>query len=331
MTHNAMQLGFDAGTVFQVPVKEDEFTRLAMNDHLRKSETARILETMQAAGCRRPLLVKGAALAPLWPSPALRDMEDIDLVVEKKDVRKVKNLLSKLGWQRTDVGWRHGSGFHLDLSVPARPFACHVFDNSIEHPTWGGIAAIPTESDHLLLIAVHAARNRGLRIWRDLCDATLLVGDDESVLSQAREVSRKFDRKAVLEAFLFTWHRLMEFGSDDVLPPDSRRTASLYLQMATDPISVFGFNAISSLFVSPVDFAKGVVRTASERGPRDAGERDPVLGDLPGRGSIQRQWLKVRLVGRLAAAGKLAYYRRLVKAGRQAFRAGKVFSHADQP
>ncbi len=330
MTHNAIKAGFGAERLFAEPVSDALFARLALNDHLRRSEIGKVLHAFGRAGCDRAMLVKGAALAPFWPSPALREMEDADLVVASADAAKACGALEGLGWRRTDVGWSHPCGLHLDLSVPKTPLALRMFDNAEPHSEWRGIAALPRPADHVVLIAVHAARNRGLRIWRDLCDATVLLEGGEGVRSGARAVAAEFGRTLELEAFLAAYDRLMRFRGGSRTDGDAKALAALYLAMACDPVSVFGFNALSSTLVTPGEFLGGIARTiAGAKSP--AGERDPAFGELPGRGSFARQWIKLRWIARLASTGRLAHYRRLVARGRRAFAAGKVFSDADRP
>jgi len=327
MAHHAIDTGFAVERLFD-PVPSVDFARLGVNHLLRVRERDRAFDAFRAAGIGKAMLVKGAALAPFWPSPALRDMEDIDIVVARDYVAAAAGALASVGWKRHEFGWRHASGCLLDLAVPESPFARAMFDRAEPHPLLGRDDVFsPCAADHLVLVAVHAARNRGLRIWRDMADATLLADAADEALSIARDHGKLAEAAAFLDVFRFA----MEHGRATASPfadDRARRLADLYRTMLADPISVFGLNALTGLSLSPVEFLRALGRSLGRArnasvGP---GQIDPAFGEVPGASNFARQGIKVRWIWHLARSGRLAHYLRVLRASNAAFAAGKVFA-----
>jgi len=64
-------------------------------------ETARLVESLRAAGIRRVVL-KGAALAPtVYPDPALRNFADIDILVGAENLARAAEVVRHIGYPST--------------------------------------------------------------------------------------------------------------------------------------------------------------------------------------------------------------------------------------
>ncbi len=83
------------------PVADWLRARAAQHAHanrVRATVLAEILTALQAAGIEA-LVLKGAALAHIaYPSPGLRPMGDVDVLVSRKRVREAQALLARLGF-----------------------------------------------------------------------------------------------------------------------------------------------------------------------------------------------------------------------------------------
>src|SRR5690606_11767473 len=66
---------------------------LGTNYSKRQRILLALVQSFARAGIARVMLIKGAALAPLYSSPALRDMADIDMVVASADSPKACEVL----------------------------------------------------------------------------------------------------------------------------------------------------------------------------------------------------------------------------------------------
>jgi hypothetical protein len=72
-----------------------------------------------------PLVIKGASLAPRYPDPALRPMDDVDMILPDRQIDDALRHLAPYGWQphtppdrrRFQVDVTHSSmpGLHIDL------------------------------------------------------------------------------------------------------------------------------------------------------------------------------------------------------------------------
>lgn len=339
MVHHAVELGFSAEHLFAPPPAVD-FARLGINHLLRARERDRALDAMRAEGAGRAMLVKGAALAPFWPSPALREMEDIDLVVAPDRAAAAARALAGAGWHRHEFGWRHAaSGCLLDLSVPRTDLARAIFERAQTHPLLGrDDVALPLPSDHLVLIAVHAARNRGLRLWRDLCDAATVLGiapdAGAAALATAVQFGKQAETRALLRLLQITmWPESLNAPPVSVDDKRGQQLGDLYIHMRTDPISVFGLNALAGLSLSPAAMARAgwrsLRRAGTSSGSSAPGQLDPAFGAVPGAGDLSRQGIKLRWMWHLLKAGRLRHYVRLLRASDRAFDAGKVFDDAE--
>jgi hypothetical protein len=109
----------------------------------RLAET--LLEPLAAAGLE-PLFFKGASIAPLYPAPGLRPMDDIDLVLPPEQHPAALEVLKQAGWLRGAVG----PGIHHEVGL--------------RHP---GLPGLPIEVHHAF--ATWRRRSSGVTaqsLWR---------------------------------------------------------------------------------------------------------------------------------------------------------------------
>ncbi|MCC6548362.1 nucleotidyltransferase family protein [Candidatus Sumerlaeota bacterium] len=308
----------------------------------------RVLSALSVAGVQKVLLIKGAALAPLYEAPATRQMCDADLVVAPGDLAIARTTLAAEKFiahhQDSNEVWHDAaSGFHIDLQQLATPLAHGIFERATPHPCYRhiGNVAIPTRGDHLLLIAIHAARNGGNRIWRDVCDANLLLEG----ATKADSVCGAF---AAAEEFKTGYIQAAAFFDfvDEVSPEPSGQpvrspilndnpvvnaTLSLYRELSTGSMPPVALNLVA---VSTRPMSEHIARLMRAR-DSDGGnssqwaETDPVMGTMAGGGTFARQMTKFKVLLHLWRSGELQHYRRLVEMQNIARAGNTVFQAPD--
>lgn len=282
------------------------------------------LRILQESGIRRALLFKGAALSPLYPSPALRQMSDADIALLPDERLIAEAALQNAGWalyrfQDSRVV-RHPSGFLLDSHPIEGDVAHAIFERATPHPVCPAPACIPSLEDHLMIIACHAAENRGFRIWRDVCDAHLLID------SGARGMSCEGWGNSSRVALAALLHFLNQHS-----PPSKRgllrlpeldrqerhRAAVLYhayrhvAVWPGSPVALRMLLPLRGLISQPWMFAGGLHR--SRANPGDSWfERDPVLGDLPVPGDPRRHLVRLHALLSLMKSGRFCHYWRVL-------------------
>jgi hypothetical protein len=349
-------MGMDWSLVFSRQssgTRKQEWERTAVADIRRRGIVRALLERMAEAGVGRVMLIKGAALAPLYPSSALRRMSDIDFAVGKRDVPAVERILAALGctphrFENARI-WRHPSGLLMDIHIPGNAWSLGVFDRAEPHACFPGLNRVchPRPADHLLLVAFHAARNAGSRLWRDVCDAQLLlpcIAEAERVQLAGLLADLPATNTPVVAFFRF----LNQFASPPFPLPERPSGAwsqqqeqdgavfvRLYRALAVETNSPGILHLLRFTLQSPRKLAVLLWWRIRDSFARGAGqprmgrkdttsqiawrERDPVLGDLAPRGSWARQFLKGRLVVELIASGRFRRYWRLLQLQRKLF------------
>ncbi len=161
------------------------YTNLVHNFHL--FEHAQTLIKMARKGGVPLVLLKGASFAGwLYPSPALRPMGDLDILVRSEDLAYVAHLAKELGYQShqsTDhaLSLQHRKTrtyLELHTSLTSCPDyvgvdAGSLIDRSI--PTVHLAARTLALEDHLLHLCLHGSFQHGLRQPAvNACDAYLL-------------------------------------------------------------------------------------------------------------------------------------------------------------
>lgn len=342
LVHNAIQSGADGARLFgdspAAPcLPRASYRSLATNYYLRRKALTDLFEAMAAAGIARLLLIKGAALAPLYPSPALRDMEDVDLVVEASDLPRAAEALRAQGWTHRPSSWAHPGGCLLDLQrADSLRGGGAILDRAQPHPTFGARLPVllPRPADHLVLLALHAARHRGLRIWREMCDAQLLLdnGRRAGVAREALDIATACGAapaSAALLRLLNRWSCPVDAlpdspadGWNDALEEACNLHLAVYEQLMVDRISEFGFISVANLVLpfprlvrASGRALRGIVSAGRRRTNAAAGvsQRDPQFGDLPPLDSFQRQWIKMRVLLHTIRRGQFRHYLRLLR------------------
>lgn len=114
-----------------------------------------------------PILIKGWAVARLYPQPALRPYGDIDLLIRRRDLARAKDVVNQQA--RDCVVDFHAPTFELadrsleDLYRRSQLVACG--DEQVR---------VLSPEDHFALLAVHLLKHGAWRpLW--LCDVALLL------------------------------------------------------------------------------------------------------------------------------------------------------------
>lgn len=119
-----------------------------------------------------PVVLKGEALRALYPQPESRTSLDEDLLVEKKDYKKLVEELEAAGFEEVDPGGddKHwvNKKFSVYFEVHFKPFADEkiyekwngVFEKSLEKTVKNpnGIVAL-SRTDGLIFLILHAAKH----------------------------------------------------------------------------------------------------------------------------------------------------------------------------
>jgi len=193
---------------------EHEAIRQKVITVLTQREIGRVLAALAAAGVG-VLLMKGASLSHShYPLPHLRPHDDVDLLVERRDLERIDGVMQKLGYKRpntvtgeivmhqlayirTDAqGVEHT--FDLHWKISNRPVFAGCFSHaelsnrSIALPALGDAARGLAPVDALLLVCIHRVghhRHNERLIW--LYDIHLLAtgfsfAEEEQFLERAK-------------------------------------------------------------------------------------------------------------------------------------------------
>ena len=367
--HHCTQSGVSFDHIFLPPppsakLNAPSFSELAMADFRRRQILQKALVAFQKCGVERVLLIKGSALGPLYPSPALRQMCDADLVVEPDDFNAASQALEKIGCKKRffddDILWTHPSKLMFDLHAPDTPLTRRVFDRAVPHPSYKEFPKVfaPRRSDHLIVLAKHTARDGGGRIWRDICDAHVALQSDSALQApqKALDDASEMEDGVVVSAFFRFINQHSPASIKLPTQPASNNTQSprwastqerlcqryvwLYEEMAADPISPSLLNLLRFTQRSPRDTIqiwaqrivqkaspskKATARSAAQPKPSKVAERDPILGDLPAQGRLGRIGLKTRLLFEMIRSGHFARYRKILQTQQ------KISQHSGKP
>ncbi len=209
---NLARAGLDPATEPELPRLLGLVRRTWAQNQRRFHALAQLLPDLAAADIH-PILVKGAALASTtYPSPGLRPMEDVDLLVAPSDrertlevlvargftiadrtVREPANELGAIGPDELDhleidLHWR----LNQHLALPDGHAADReLWARAVDFELAGGVAAKHlAAADELLVTLVHGMISPGTAPLRWIADATWLVAtapiDWEVLVDQAR-------------------------------------------------------------------------------------------------------------------------------------------------
>ncbi|MCC5877472.1 MAG: nucleotidyltransferase family protein [Candidatus Sumerlaeia bacterium] len=207
---NAEHAGIPFGTIFTqgesgtppIPVGSDCIKSfLARQMHLSS-----LAKAFREIGLSRVVPIKGAAVSLRMDSPPLRLMCDIDLLIPMTDLEKAASAMKQAGWSRCSersLGFRHQSGWQVDLQAPVRPLGEAILwagSEGAEQPYYHA----PVEYQ-VAFLAIHCFQGHGEKIWRDVADyrALRFAGDwDEDRWNHARNLAKKSNHLQVVDAFV---------------------------------------------------------------------------------------------------------------------------------
>lgn len=318
-------MGIDWNSVF---ADEKPDPRRAVLDHYARSRALKdALDALGEAGIRAVLL-KGAALAFFYESPALRPMCDVDILVAGADWQRAGEALRVSGWTPSEGisgVFIDANGYQADVQRPDSAFGELILKHAQRRHARGGNFWVPARSHLLLLTAVHAALHHGERIWRDVCDARLLLAE-EYMGERMREAVASVREDGVGEAVagFFSFLRGM-----DTLPPgliadlaelggkEAARLAKLYEIMAGENSAPAALHLARRVMRPPTD-KLGCLKIAGKR-------KKNVAATLSGSGEVELEYLsQLSRASRvcLAASGalRLMWQGRLWHHGRLALR-----------
>lgn len=192
-------------------------------DLLRGRVLERVAAALSADGLTA-MLVKGAALALTVYPPGSRSMNDVDLLVRRRDRARAIRALERAGFVRHPARDRPFSGerlgeaqFTVDCGVIPSVVEVHtsldkiaprplsgrgLFERAQPAPSAKPLAGllVPSPEDHALLVAIHAAGNE-LRHAIGLLDMELLL---RSGLDRRALVARSREARLTSVMFLVT-------------------------------------------------------------------------------------------------------------------------------
>ncbi len=143
------------------------FRLLTLQAGIHQTKIQRIFRLMRAEGVE-PILLKGWAIARLYPQPALRPYGDIDLLVSPRDFRAAKRVIESESARGCWVD------LHAEISELAHVASADLFSRS-ELVTCGDEQVrVLSAEDHFALLAIHLLKHGAWRpTW--LCDLGLLL------------------------------------------------------------------------------------------------------------------------------------------------------------
>jgi hypothetical protein len=329
--HHLRSAGVPAERLFPDPEKgsalREQSLKLGPLYYFRRSLVTQALKAIADAGTGPVMLIKGAALESLYPSPALRQMCDLDVVVPADSAKDAGAALGTLGWTRRAYPaselWQHESGLMIDIHWPHSESDESMLRDAVPHPSAGGGILWPRPGHHLALLSAHAARNCGNRLWRDVCDAQALLSHASGdVCSEALGFAERCGLRGTTASFLAFLGRHCD--PPVALPAEvetaaDRNLIQLYEEMGVEEASPAALNLLRFTIFR----GRGVSGGAAEESGDLSGwaERDPLAGVLPARGSLRRHLLKLDLLKELLLSGRFRHYLRLIRLQQRSYEA----------
>ena len=176
-----------------------------------------------APALRNPALLKGPALAAqAWPDPGLRSYDDLDLLVARRDYRRLQDVLREADYapevadpRRRSHLWHYGwgiaflhpEGFRVEANhrffPPHYPWPCRLDARRempfVAQPLESAAVRAPAPELHLLLGALHAIWHGWARLaW--LADLAGLLARHPGIFPQAQALAARcpFARRALI-------------------------------------------------------------------------------------------------------------------------------------
>ena len=155
------------------------------------------------------IALKGLVIRDLYPHPELRTMSDADILVQKNDLDKAKNILINMGFEVYDITHKHISFVHKSypsielhwslitdkLGSLAASFENVLWQNSQHSPVCGFDSLIPSVDDHIFYLLLHMAGHyisNGFGL-RQLCDIVLFTESHYDAIDWNLFKSRSID------------------------------------------------------------------------------------------------------------------------------------------
>ena len=141
------------------------FRLVALQAAIHETKIRRVFSVLRNVNVE-PILVKGWAVARIYPQPALRPYGDIDLIVRPRDYQRAIDAAAQLPDCQLDF---HGLPFELaDRSLE------ELFARSQLAPCDGEQVRILSREDHFALLAIHLLKHGAWRpLW--LCDLAVFL------------------------------------------------------------------------------------------------------------------------------------------------------------
>lgn len=254
-----------------------DLRQLTLNSFARTQQLRRLILHLNAQDPPTPtgiapmrlMLIKGAALARRYPSPALRVMSDLDLVVASQHAHLIHRAMNACGWHLHASTWHHPAGHRIDVHYATTPAARDILEASNPLPMpWPEPhphveTTEPDDADHLVYLAAHAVRHAGSRLWLDFCDLHLLLEPPQpgpDLLQRATQRAHSWGKAPQLAMLLRLYQRFalphpsltsaIEAASSTPPTTDLRGVEDAMAAVMLDPISGTHLAAIASLLPS---------------------------------------------------------------------------------
>jgi len=145
----------------------EAYKRHALQAAIHEDDVAQVFRLLHKAHLDA-LLVKGWAIARLYPDPGLRYYGDLDLCVATKDYSIAAKLLEAEVTREIWIDLHHGTAA-LDGAAEA-----DLFERSVLVPAGEVSVRVPSPEDHLRILCLHLLRHGAPRpLW--LCDIAIAL------------------------------------------------------------------------------------------------------------------------------------------------------------
>jgi hypothetical protein len=185
----SLLLGSGAGPLafFRSPEREkfrEAYRLSALHAVVREERTLAAVEYLRSR-CIEPVVIKGWAMARLYPEPACRPYADVDLCVSPADYEKAADAVAGAPREAGPIDLHRPFARRTVRSGSLRKFADElrelddrewddVFQRSRLIPAGSGAVRVPCPEDHLRLLCLHYLRHGGFRpLW--LCDVAVAI------------------------------------------------------------------------------------------------------------------------------------------------------------
>jgi hypothetical protein len=145
----------------------EAYKRQTLEAAVHEDDVAQVFRLLHRAELDA-LVVKGWAIARLYPEPGLRHYGDLDLCVRAKDYFRAAELLER---DTTKEIW---IDLHKGLAALDHATERELFERSILVPAGEVSVRVPSPEDHLRILCLHLLRHGAWRpLW--LCDVALAL------------------------------------------------------------------------------------------------------------------------------------------------------------